>query len=35
LVQVLQGIIILFVAMELLFRGVLSRFIPGLKKSAA
>ncbi len=35
LVQVLQAIIILFVAMEMLFRGSLSRFIPGLKKSAA
>lgn len=35
LVQVLQAIIILFVAMEMLFRGSLSRFIPGLKKSVA
>lgn len=35
LVQVLQAIIILFVAMEMLFRDTLSRFIPGLKKSAA
>ncbi|MFN8003662.1 MAG: ABC transporter permease [Acidobacteriota bacterium] len=35
LVQVLQAIIILFVAMEMLFRGSLSRFIPGLKKSSA
>ncbi len=32
LVQVLQGIIILFVAMEMLFRGQLTRFIPALAK---
>jgi ABC-type uncharacterized transport system permease subunit len=35
LVQVLQAIIILFVAMEKLFRGALARFIPGWKKVAA
>jgi len=34
LVQVLQGIIILFVAMEMLFRGVLSRFFPALSKKS-
>jgi general nucleoside transport system permease protein len=32
MVVVLQGIIILFVAMEALFRGQLARFIPGLMK---
>jgi simple sugar transport system permease protein len=35
LVQVLQAIIILFVAMEALFRGQLARFIPGLSKKTA
>jgi ABC-type uncharacterized transport system permease subunit len=36
LVQVLQAIIILLVAMEALFRGRLARFIPGsVKKPAA
>ncbi len=35
LVQVLQGIIILFVAMEWMFRRGLGRFIPGLKKATA
>ncbi|MDX2030942.1 MAG: ABC transporter permease [Blastocatellia bacterium] len=35
LVQVLQAIIILFVAMEMLFRGLLGRFVPGLTKKPA
>jgi simple sugar transport system permease protein len=35
LVQVLQAIIILFVAMEALFRGWLTRFVPALAKKAA
>jgi simple sugar transport system permease protein len=35
LVLVLQAIIILFVAMEALFRGQLARFIPGLAKKTA
>ncbi|MGH9836213.1 MAG: ABC transporter permease [Blastocatellia bacterium] len=35
LVQVLQAIIILFVAMEMLFRNQLTRFIPGLAKKPA
>ncbi len=35
LVQVLQAIIILFVAMEMLFRGALGRFLPGLAKKTA
>jgi general nucleoside transport system permease protein len=35
LVQVLQAIIILLVAMEALFRGRLARFIPGLAKKSA
>lgn len=35
LVLVLQAIIILFVAMEMLFRGLLGRFVPGLSKKPA